>query len=647
MRPAPDTLTQIDELPGEEISFGIGDPRWVMRTQAKLYSDVTTAIIREYSTNAYDAHVMAGHRDPIEVTMPSIMDPFFVVKDHGVGMNMDLFRQVYTQFGVSDKRESNDTNGQLGYGSKSGVAYTNQFSVTSVRDGIKINGVIMRKPDWEIVLKVVSKVRTDDPNGTTITIPVHNIEEFNHKAREFYKFWMPGRVLVNGKEPAHNVGKKITDNLYYSNEWNTSYVVLGNVAYKINNPDALFRDTKMNRLNFVAYVDDYKTIDGAAPVEFVPSREDLEYSDRTKTTLHAIVKDFETKILVAAKADVASATTHAEAYNAWREWTDALGRGLFADLEFKGDKFVSEFKIPAWRYATQRYSYATQRINQWSVEQMHNTMVVTGFTPKNLASDHKKKAKEYARIQGWNLSYILFTEGDDDVDSVWVDKTRFVDWETLKSALPKKAPKPRQIGITGGRLPGSFDIITKDGRQNEQVISSTNNLFFITIQDEKDWNVRQVLTLLGSSATVVILGANRLKKFNRDYPSVKEFTKWAQAKVVIDGPSLLSDDAKKIRGIDHSVRAWANALDVSRVDDPEFAAVRELIKNEKSLTKAYEDNLTLARWVKMWYSVKEHRATEDASLMRRYPLLAYLNYNRHPEHVYIYLNAAYAAETNR
>ena len=58
MIPASNTITQIDNLPGEEIEFGIGDARWVMRTQAELYSDVTTAIIREYSTNAYDAHVM-------------------------------------------------------------------------------------------------------------------------------------------------------------------------------------------------------------------------------------------------------------------------------------------------------------------------------------------------------------------------------------------------------------------------------------------------------------------------------------------------------------------------------------------------------------------------------------------------------------
>src|SRR5690606_8495790 len=162
MIPVKDSLIDVDTLPGKEIAFGIGDPRWVMKTQADLYSDITTAIIREYSTNAYDAHVMAGNPDPIEVTLPSVMDPYFIVEDRGVGMNMETFERVYTQYGVSDKRESNDTNGMLGYGSKSGVAYTTQFEVTSVKDGVKIHGIVKRKPDWAIVLKVVSTTRTSD-----------------------------------------------------------------------------------------------------------------------------------------------------------------------------------------------------------------------------------------------------------------------------------------------------------------------------------------------------------------------------------------------------------------------------------------------------------------------------------------------------
>lgn len=647
MRPAPDTLAQIDEMPGEVISFGIGDPRWVMRTQAKLYSDVTTAIIREYSTNAYDAHVMAGHNDPIEVTLPSLMDPFFVVRDHGVGMNMELFRKVYTQFGVSDKRESMDTNGQLGYGSKSGVAYTNQFSVTSVRDGHKISGIIMRRPDWEIVLKVVSNVKTDEPNGTIIKIPVHNVEEFNHKAHEFYKFWLPGRVLINGEPVTHYVGKKITDNLYYSNDWNTSYVVLGNVAYRIANPSALFANIQMNALNFVAYVDDFQTDDGAQPVEFVPSREDLEYSDRTKATLHAIIQEFETKILATAKAEIAAAQTHAEAYERWSEWTSSLGRALFANLEFKGDKFVSDFTISGWRYRPSRSTYTTNKIYDWNVESMRTTMVITNFTPNSVSSDHKRKAKDYRGQMNWtDVSNIIFSDQDGSaVTSPWVDKTRFVDWETLKAALPKKAPKPR-TGITyGGRIAGSFDVITKDGYKREQTNLSTTGLLYISVAEDKDYAVSSILKNLNSDATVAVLSKNRINKFHRDHPGVEEFVAWARAQVVIDGSSLLSDDAKTIKNMSSANRNWANRIDPNLVDDPAFAKIREICKNEDALLADYQRNLDLARLCKMWYSVKEYVAVSNTNeLADRYPLLTAMRTYDLGEHLYIYLNAAYAAE---
>ena len=649
MKPAPNTLTQIDNLPGEEIEFGIGDPRWVMRTQAELYSDVTTAIIREYSTNAYDAHVMAGHSDPIEVTLPSIMNPFFVIKDHGVGMDMDLFRRVYTQFGVSDKRESNDTNGMLGYGSKSGVAYTTSFSVTSVRNGNKVHGVVMRKPDWSIVLKVISQTKTDEPNGTEIRIPVHNVDEFNHKAREFYKFWLPGRVTINGKAVEHHVGEKIADNLYHSKDWNTSYVVMGNVAYRIENPDALFRNTKMNRVNFVAYVDDFKTEDGSAPVEFVPSREDLKYTERTKSTLQAIINDFEKKIFATAQKQIAAASNHFEAFVAWQKWTESLGRAMFADLEYKGDKFQSQFSINAHRYQRNSTYNSVYRIPQWNVEAMPRTMVVTEFDI-NMSSSVKQKANEYVKIKGWNITYILFTASKaSDINSKWIVKDQFVRWEDLKAAIPKK-PKAPKTGVNNnpntGRVAGSWDYITSTGMTYEQPIpTDKTELFYITVKTEKGWAVRSILQNLGMKDTaVLVVPANRLGKLTRENPDIKEFTEFAKSKVVVEGGTLLDDDGKAVMDIDHNTRRWIDRLDVNRLDDPAIAKAADLIKREDALTKRYRENLDLARLCHMWYTVKEYSPKSTNYIVTTYPLLGHMGYGRIHNHIYVYMNAAYAAD---
>lgn len=643
MIPATNTLTHTDTLGEiEEIEFGIGDPRWVMRTQAELYSDVVTAIIREYSTNAYDAHVMAGNPNPIKVTLPSMMNPFFTVEDEGVGMTLDLFRTVYTQFGVSDKRDSTMTNGMLGYGSKSGVAYTNAFTVTSVRDGIKTVGVITRKPDWSIVLKVQAQVRTDEPNGTKIVIPVHNWDEFNHKANEFYKFWLPGRVLVNGKEPAHYVGKKITDNLYYSNEWNRSYVVMGNVAYRIENPDFLFNNSKMNRINFVAYVDDFKTTDGGAAVEFTPSREDLKYTERTKGTLAAIIAEFEDKILVAAEADIAAADTHFEAYSRWADWSTTLGRSLFSELEFNGVAFESSFDISAARYSPQGYGNSVYRIKDWPVDNMARSIIITDYSLA-LNSKHKAMVRIYARLNGKNASYFLFTN-ETTINSVWVDQTRVIAWEALKASLPKT---PKQTKISGpGRIKGTFDYFTKTDFVEEKELPEDTDIFFIRVQDSKEISTRNLLKMLDCDGAVILLAKNRIDKFTRDNPTAQDFKKWAQSKVVLDASSLLTADCKAGLALGYGSRNWLAALDASKIDDPVWAASAGIMKSHDKNMKPYEDNLALAKACGMGYNVKNtfRDSGQHDSLISRYPLLANINsYTSNKSEIYLYLNAAYAA----
>ena len=53
-----------------------------------LYTDPITAIIRELSCNAYDAHVAAGKPDiPFEIHIPTRLEPYFSVKDDGIGLS--------------------------------------------------------------------------------------------------------------------------------------------------------------------------------------------------------------------------------------------------------------------------------------------------------------------------------------------------------------------------------------------------------------------------------------------------------------------------------------------------------------------------------------------------------------------------------
>ena len=647
MIPATDTIVQIDELPGEEIEFGIGDPRWVMRNNADLYGNRELAVAREYSTNAADAHVEHGVTRPIEVTLPSTLNPYFIVRDFGEGMDLETLTEVYTQFGISTKRKTNNQNGMLGYGSKVGVAYTNTFTVTSIHQGIKRVAVINRKPDWAIVMKIVATSKTDEPSGTEIKVPVHNPEEFATKAKKFYKFWQPGLVLVNGVEPVHEVGRKIVDGLYASNQYGTSYIVMGNVPYKIENPEALFRHSKMRHFHFVAYVNN-------GDVEFPPNREGLKYTEKTKKALHNIFNQLEASVIKAAADEIAAAKTPAEAFQIWIDWRNNVGFGLFDDLTYKGKKLEESFLVNGYSRTISRYGrlgYSTVR--QYSVMEMPNTIVVTNFLIEPSAHA-KNKVQEYVNLMGWQgITKILFITGDGSaITSDWIPRDKFVSWDALKAALPKKQ---RQANQNTGRPTGSWDFFQFNKghvtAEYAKPIPAGFDLYYCTVQETKArTHPRYIMERLGiKNGVLIIVPQNRKAKFLRDYPKVKSLRKVAESKVVEDGESLLCDEAKEVLSLGYYTREAIKRLDVTKVDDPDYAKFKDLVKREDALLKKYQDNLTLANSLNLRYHVKEHKIQSSNEFHeQRYPLVRDFRYGRPiNEDTYIYMNAKYKVLADR
>lgn len=82
-----------------------------------MYSDKILAVCREYMCNAFDAHVASGIGDrPISVQTPSRLYPFFTVRDFGKGLDEEQVFGLFTSYGDSTKRESNEYVGMLGIG---------------------------------------------------------------------------------------------------------------------------------------------------------------------------------------------------------------------------------------------------------------------------------------------------------------------------------------------------------------------------------------------------------------------------------------------------------------------------------------------------------------------------------------------------
>ena len=644
-------LIQTGELPGEVVDFKIGDPRWIMYSLSDLYSDIITACIREYSTNAWDAHVEAGTTDvPIRITLPTLYHPYFEVEDFGVGMSLDTLRDVWTSFGDSTKRGDNNQNGMLGFGSKAAAAYSDQFEVASTKNGWTTHGLVSRAQDYAITLTIASHKQTEKQNGTKITIPVSkDYQEFTQKAEDFYRFWLPGTVLVDGVVPNRAVGEKIDDNLYYSTVEGTSYLVMGNVPYKINNSNSLFSTRGINSVSFVAYVP-------IGAVDFSKTREDLAYTDRTKDALEKIIDDFQEKVRKQSKKDIESASTYYDAWLARRKWSGKLGQTDYHEMSFDGKKLIDVFPVTGRRFLVNGYNRSSlYPVHQWSLHEITTSLFVLE-APDVPTSYTKSKVRDYINAFATDVSYVLLTS-EKNLQVDWVPSDRVITWEKLKERAPKKSRPAKTTTTAPGRIAGSWDYYDKHQFHGEKTIPNNAILYYIeTVAKNRlptSMSIVNILKLIDDDGVVVILPANRKAKFLRENPKAKSFMDYMESYITWDGKKLLSPTGKKILSLTSVVTQWVERLKNSKIHDPEIKSLQAALENKDSHLSEYNRHYQLAGMTGRKYKFKRFGPGDSNNQYNpfdSYTLLEGLSFYRSSDmidDVVIYINAAYQARVNK
>lgn len=123
----------------------------------KLYTNRIAAVLREYTCNAWDAHVDAGKPDlPVQVGLPTVLDPILIIRDFGKGLSRYNVFVVYWKMAKSTKRHTNKLKGMFGLGAKAGYAYTSSFTVVSFHGGQKMTFSAFLNENKERVLAEVS-----------------------------------------------------------------------------------------------------------------------------------------------------------------------------------------------------------------------------------------------------------------------------------------------------------------------------------------------------------------------------------------------------------------------------------------------------------------------------------------------------------
>lgn len=192
----------------EGASFGISkaDEAHIMSIlRDQMYSDKILAVLREYSANAWDANRSAGRGDqPVQVHLPEPSDLYLRIRDRGPGLSREDVLQVYTQYGASTKRGTNDAVGMLGIGSKSAFSYADSFMVTSWHGGTKSTYVAALDPsDKGVINLLCEEACAPEDTGVEVTVAV--------KAEDVYDFECRARVLYSHFEPRPEVNCELPE----------------------------------------------------------------------------------------------------------------------------------------------------------------------------------------------------------------------------------------------------------------------------------------------------------------------------------------------------------------------------------------------------------------------------------------------------
>lgn len=646
----------------------------VMSVLAGLYSNKEKAIIREYSTNARDSHIEARQTRPIEVTTPGPFNPYLVIKDYGVGMDRQALDDTYRNYGDSTKQGSDEFNGTLGMGSKSAFSYAEQFNVTGIKNGIKTQILVSKAEDGSGDFTVVSETPTDEPNGVEIKIPTEKYNDLASEAKEFFRYWPAGTVLLNGKDPHVDLthiaddtytsertmpdGSKrgtVTVSIFTDPEADGDYIVMGGVAYPTASIDMNIDTQHSYYRNFgvIAYVE-------MGEIAFTPSRESLLKCKLSQRTVEAVSEIYKRNILEAAKRDIESAPDGLTAIKRLDDWRTRLNIKIDAKWKdmsvpygnmYAGTATTKQFIF--WDLDAYRRSVTNRTLTYSLLNKNEGVLFVTNFASfdkGSVSATQKAKVKEYLVTASLDQRTVVFLPDATIPGAEWVTDPEVVDWTTVNAI--KLNPNASRGGGGGGKVyNGAYDVLQSNGYFSVETVSTTDNIYYFVNKDtfvgahynqDIEEYASSIRNFLPSDATIVKVGGGRIDKFKRLFPAAKHVRDGLVnvAKEVAD--ALTDDDLNVLAYQGHHLSSRiANKFKPEDFDDPEYAA---LVSAKSYRTTATLQNYYTARNLfKGVDAAAKLRYTEVKSNPgRHYPLVTdFLSVGL--DDVPLYINAKYAA----
>ena len=276
----------------------IGHIFGILRNQ--LYSNKPLAIIREYCTNAFDAHIDAGIPSrPIEVSFPTAFKNSLTIRDFGKGLSESQVYDIFVSYGESTKRGTNEQVGMLGLGSKSAFCYVNDFTITSYHDGTKsVYLAYIDETNIGKISKIAEEATSETGLAIDIVIKTIDLSQFRDVAGSFLAEFNPQPIVKNDDRVVNMLQREVEKSFIINTE-----------EYAIHNWGSNQKScVRMGNVNYPFHIDDlglsgdeYKSVECFrnlkvklyAPIgSVVPSasRESLEMNAKTKQFIFDALK---------------------------------------------------------------------------------------------------------------------------------------------------------------------------------------------------------------------------------------------------------------------------------------------------------------------------------------------------------------------
>lgn len=284
---------------GKSAAFSIAaDSKAFQILSSGIYKHKIRAIVREFSCNAYDAHLMNNSKLPWEITVPTEFNPRFTIKDYGPGLSEDSMFKVFTRYFESTK--SGSEIGGFGLGAKSPFSYTDTFTVESIHDGICTIYNASMLNGFPQLFKMNESKASAGETGIKVTIPCKSadIQEWQKEIKIVLQPFSTNQYrLICPREFDFEKFEDLDD---YNEDWfvgekcyqhySSINAICGNIVYPITGIDDL--DVGWIKAKFDCIFVHFK-VNEIMPQ---PSREQLQLDEKTVKNIKARLGEINKKL---------------------------------------------------------------------------------------------------------------------------------------------------------------------------------------------------------------------------------------------------------------------------------------------------------------------------------------------------------------